>query len=185
MGTVYSQGNSPITLLQAMSNLKRQKPSLSSTIRLVFFGKWTREFFAYLEKTDCFDQVELHDYMPHKKALDFANSMDALALALHSNLHGSDHVTPGRIYEYLYLKKPILAMCPLKGDLAQLIKQSEAGEVLDYFDVGGISEILETWILKKNSFSNAYSFKSLEQFDRRLLTQKMMDHVSNCLNIPE
>jgi glycosyltransferase involved in cell wall biosynthesis len=168
-----------------MSLLKQKNQSVSSKLRVIFLGKWTREFISYIWKTDYFDQLELHDYLPHKEALEFANSMDALALALHSNLAGSDYVTPGRVYEYLYLKKPILAMCSLNSDLAYLIKQCEAGEVIDYFDVDGISEILENWISRKNSFSNAYSFQSLEQFDRRILTQKMMDHVSKCLEVSE
>jgi glycosyltransferase involved in cell wall biosynthesis len=185
IGTVYSQGNAPQTLLQAISLLKQKNRSVSSKLRVIFLGKWTREFISYLREIDCFDQIELREYLPHKEALDFANSMDSLALALHSNLAGSNYVTPGRIYEYLYLKKPILAMCPLNSDLAHLIKQCNAGEVIDYFDVEGISEVLDKWLSRMDSITSSYSFKSLDQFDRRILTKNMMDHVSKYLKMSE
>lgn len=174
MGTIYSQGNAPITLLEAFSRLMEEEPQLARKLKLIFIGKWIRSFQSKVASLNIDSQVELIQYSPHREALTLAKKWDALALSLHSGLAGSDMVTPGRIYEYLYLKKPVLAMCSLNGDLAYLIKKSDAGEVIDYQDVQGILDILVYWLRKG---PRKYLFNNLDQYDRKAQSQKMMKFV--------
>jgi len=175
MGTIYSRGNAPYTLLRAVSILKRNDHQLSQKLRIVFMGKWTRSFYSWVQGLDIRSQVEFIPYQPHQKALELARDMNALALALHSQVPGSDLVTPGRIYEYLYLKKPILAMCALPSDLADLIQNNNAGEVVDYQDTGKIVEILSAWLMNGVT---AYSYDHIESYDRRVQTVELLEFIA-------
>ncbi|RMG63188.1 MAG: hypothetical protein D6715_11460, partial [Calditrichaeota bacterium] len=49
MGTIYSQGNRPLTLLQAVRCLKEEHPELARKLQLVFLGKWSPDFLRLLE----------------------------------------------------------------------------------------------------------------------------------------
>jgi hypothetical protein len=174
MGTIYSQGNAPLTLLEAFRQLNDREPELARKLKLVFVGKWTRKFYSKISELGLTAQVEFISYLPHKEALKLAKKWDALALAIQGGIKGSEMVTPGRIYEYLYLKKPVLAMCPPDSDLSYLIKNSDAGEVVDYHNSPAIYKILTAWLSKGVP---RYAFKNLEQYDRKLQTLEMMKFV--------
>jgi len=178
MGTIYSQGNAPITLINALSILRQKNSPLNQKLKLIFIGKWTESFYSWVMSQDIHSQVEFVPYLPHREALELARTMNALALALHSDLEGNELVTPGRIYEYLYLKKPILAMCAPKSDLAELVQNSNAGEVVDYRDTNGIVQILTRWL---TTGVLSYSFKNLELFDRKLQTGELLEFIRQIL----
>lgn len=177
MGTVYSQGNAPLPLLEALTSLHQEEEESKQKLRLVFIGKWAGEFLKKIKEHPYSHHISLIDYLPHHQALAYAKSLDALALAVQSDLPGSAQVTPGRIYEYLYLQKPILAMCSPTGDLARLIRECQAGEVVDYYHVSELVDVLKKWLKDPAAMKVNYTFQNLEQFHRRLLTAKLMNFI--------
>lgn len=182
MGTVYSQGNAPLPLLDALTFIHQEEKEAGQKLRLVFIGKWVGEFLKKINEHPYRQYISLVDYLPHHQALAHAKSLDALALAVQSDLPGSAQVTPGRIYEYLYLQKPILAMCSPAGDLAWLIRECQAGEVVDYRQVRELVDVLKKWLRDPAAMKANYTFQNLEQFHRRLLTVEMMKFIKSFLS---
>ncbi len=177
MGTIYSQGNRPESLLEALRQLKIVQPNLLQKFRLTILGKWTPEFPEFISGLGIDDLVELLPYLPHGAALKRAAQFDALTLAIDSRIPGSAAVTPGRIYEYLYLQKPILALCPPNSDLANLIQNSTAGEVVDFENIEGIKTILNNWIERPAEMSERYTFENLATFNRKQQTQQLLKFI--------
>lgn len=179
MGTIYSQGNRPVSLLKAMDELFTGDPGIKKKFKLVFLGKWSSDFLDLLDRYKIGENIELIAYMPHREALEKAAEFDALSLSIESNLPGSELVTPGRIYEYLRLKKPVLALCPPDSDLAFLIRQHQAGEVVEFQNVEEIKSILQNWIGNRRSFSDKYKFKHLENVNRCHLARELLLFLEN------
>jgi glycosyltransferase involved in cell wall biosynthesis len=177
MGTVYSQGNSPRPLLDALCELRKVDPQITEKVKVVFLGKWSNNFLESTESYTLNDAIDWINYLPHREALSVANNLNSLAIFIDSNFAGSENVTPGRIYEYLFLKKPILALCPNNSDLAYLIKQSEAGIAIDYDDLDSLKTILSRWIYTPTDFNKEFKFKNLEEFHRKYLTEKMIKFI--------
>lgn len=182
MGTVYSQGNTPETLMTAVTEILKAHPDTGSKILIYFIGKWTREFQKWVDILGIESGVKWVGYLPHLEALDLAKQMHLLALAVQSDIAGSENVTPGRIYEYLYLKKPIIAMCPLKGDLAKLIRHTNSGIVLDYYDLKGVKNFILQWIRDSKKVSKQFMFKNINDYDRRILTNRFVRYVGRITN---
>ncbi len=174
LGTIYSQGNRPLTLLQALGEMLGQSPELRRNFRLVFIGKWSPDFLARFRACPLETVTEFVPYLPHRRALAAAAEMDALALAIESRFPGSERVTPGRIYEYLALRKPVLAMCPPNSDLAELIRETRSGEVVPYDDVEAIKRVLAQWLTYPDRSRENYAFLHLDQFERRVQTRELM-----------
>lgn len=174
MGTIYSQGNRPITLLKAVEELIKEEPQFESQICLKFLGKWSSDFLKLLSQFQIKKNVELIPYMPHQRALKKAEEFDVLSLSIESKLQGSELVTPGRIYEYIRLSKPILALCPLESDLAFLIKEHNAGETIEYNQTAKIKSQLKKWIANRSSLKELYSYDHLQKLDRRQLTNSLI-----------
>lgn len=171
LGTVYSHGNRPLTLVRAFSEMIREDASLAKRMKIVFLGKWAPEFRTTVESLRLNGAVEFATYLPHKKALRAAGRFDVLALALECGRPGCDMVTPGRIYEYLRLQRPVLAVCPENGDLANLVRECQAGEIVEDEDVARTKSILRQWLENRENIHCAYSFKNIDSFNRREQTR--------------
>lgn len=182
MGTVYSQGNAPWTLLDALARMKKRNRGLKNKLKIVFVGKWAQNFIEKVRTWGLNEILEWQGYMSHCQALALATRFNALALAIESGVPGSENVTPGRIYEYLHLKKPILAMCSPNSDLARLVADGRAGEVVEYGDVSGIQKILDNWIQNRDSLSGRYLFLNSDAYHRRELTEDMMAFVEQVMH---
>jgi glycosyltransferase involved in cell wall biosynthesis len=175
MGTIYSQGNRPVTLLKAVDELLKDDPGLKSKIKLTFLGKWSSDFLKLLGQFEIRGNTELISYLPHQQALKKAAEFDALSLSIESNFPGSELVTPGRIYEYLRLHRPILALCPMNSDLAFLVREHNAGEAVEFERIDEIKSILKSWIENRSSLSQKYKFEKLDELDRFQLSKALLD----------
>ena len=175
LGTVYSQGNRPTALLRALQQRYAREPDLPSRFRLSFVGKWSPDFLTLVNEMGIDPLLQFIPYRPHREALALAARFDALALAIDGDLPGSAEVTPGRIYEYLYLRKPVLALCPKNSDLACLVRDNRAGEVLASDDVDGIERVLADWMTSRSLLSQRYGNANLEIYSRPRQTEALME----------
>lgn len=181
MGTVYSQGNRPLPLLAALREMLAADPGLPERFKLIFLGKWTPEFDARLTGEGLDPIVERLPYQPHDQALATASGFDALCLAIENDRPGSGEVTPGRIYEYLALRRPVLALCPVESDLADLVRDHAAGEVVPYGDVAGTREVVERWMAKRERLAHRYGGADLSAFSRKDQAGAILDFVERVL----
>lgn len=175
MGTIYSQGNRPTALLRALQQRYAREPDLPERFRLSFIGKWSPDFLALVDEMGIAPLLQFIPYRPHREALTLATRFDALALAIDGDLPGSAVVTPGRIYEYLYLRKPVLALCPEHSDLACLVRDNRAGEVRASDDVAGIEQVLADWIAHRSQLRQRYGNANLEIYSRVRQTEALME----------
>lgn len=179
MGTIYSQGNRPLTLLKAIENMLEGEPAVTSQIKLVLLGKWSPDFMNIVSKSGLKDVVAWETYLPHREALKKAAGFDALSLSIEDDIPGSEMVTPGRIYEHIRLKKPVLAICPPESDLAWLVKHHRAGEVVAYNDVAGIKAVLLDWISHRDEIAQKYRFTGMGKISRKTQTAELLKFLGN------
>ena len=111
------------------------------------------------------------NYLPHEKCLQIAKNSDVLLL-----LVTSEENLPGKIFEYLALKKPIMAIAPEKSLASKLIKSLNAGIILPPKNLKKIKkailDLYQKWKIGKLLKDVNYSSK-LEEYDRKFLTMKL------------
>ncbi len=180
-GTIYSQSNWPLPLMEAVRQLDSSLKERSQSLKIYFVGKWSGDFLNRLRELNLDHRIEQVGYLPHREMLSRARQMDVLVISHQSGLPGSPFITPGRIYEFLRLRKPILALCDRQSDIADLVRGSRAGEVVDYWDVEAIRDLLARWINDKTALRKNYSFSRLEQFNRKELTQTFLKFLAEIL----
>ena len=88
--------------------------------------------------------------------------MDALCFILDDRNRNSINTIGGKVYEYLRLKKPILALAPENGEAADLIASTQSGEVISPQNTDKICETLSRWILGKNN----YKYLDVDRYNR-------------------
>lgn len=131
-GIFYQQRN-PRLLLQGVRELIDEGKIDASQIRLQFAGVF--DYPGYTDNWDCVHHLQLENIvdvmgnLPHKQALTAMKNADILLL-IGDTAPGSGVYIPGKLYEYMAISHPILALS-LEGESTKIIKKFQLGEVVD------------------------------------------------------
>ena len=140
-------------------------------VRLV--GKVDPSIVRYIEKNGLQSFVEFMDYKPHKEILKLQQSAQCLLLSV-NNVPSAKGIVTGKLFEYLAVNRPILAIAPKDGDLASILPDTRAGFVVDFQAKEALRKnLLEMYVDYKKGTLHAQG-RGVEQYHRKALTQKMV-----------
>jgi len=158
-GTFYSHINKPTPVFKALSRLA---PELREKILFHHIGNTQIDLQKMVSKFGLQDHVRLWGYLPHKTCIENLNKMDAFCFILDDKNKYSRNTIGGKVYEYLRLKKPIMALVPADGEAAELINKTKSGVVISPKDIQHICETLKTWVKKPVD----YKYSGIEAYSR-------------------
>lgn len=133
---VFWEDRKPDYFLYALHDLFREQPMLRGRIEALFIGKFRKENSKLVEKLKLHDTIKVVDYLPHQHCVNNLLASDVLWMMVNDDV-GS----PGKTYEYIGARKPILGCAP-EGFLKQTILEA-GGRVTAPDDVVGIKRAIE------------------------------------------
>jgi glycosyltransferase involved in cell wall biosynthesis len=157
-GSFYSHLNNPDILFAAMSHLKKQ----GIKIHFHHIGDSVYDVLKLAGRHDVEDQFHSWGYQNHRECLKILQAMDAYVLILDERIKNADKTVGGKVYEYLRLQKPILAIVPAEGEAARLIHDTDSGMICSSLRGESVAEALKVIYLKQKRFT----FKNIKQYDR-------------------
>ncbi len=178
-GTFYSHINHPKLLLSAMARLKESASQTAARLRFYHIGFSHVDLSALSAKYGVADQVVQLGYLPHKEALGVLKKMDAFSLILDDANPKSKHTIGAKVYEYLRLKKPILAMVDEKGEAAALLRRTDSGLVISPQCTQTVAETLRRWIEQPPQFT----FKHIEDYSRERLSRRFLEVFEQAIDL--
>lgn len=190
LGT-WGTGRSPETFLLAVKNLVENKRDIKGNLNIQFIGefKYDPELLLrikqIIEDYQLGEVINLIQFMSYRKSLEGLLHSDMLLLFLP---YLQVDYTPAKLYEYLYARKPILAIVPSEGETAQIIKETRTGVVISPIDISAIEETIrnayERFLRGKLQINPNKS--EIAKYDRRRQTEmlagifnRLMEHNSN------
>lgn len=177
-GTFYSHINNPKFLFAAISQLKKDDSDRKRPVHFYHIGHSALNLEKLAARYGISDRVHRTGYLKHRECLKQLSDMDALCFILDDRHRYSGHTIGGKVYEYLRLKKPVLALVPANGEAAELIRKTDAGAVLPTHDVKQIAETLQRWTRRKP----AYRFKNIDIFDRAVQAGQFLEFMNEAIN---
>ena len=106
-------------LVRSIEHLNQTHPELTDRLELVCVGRKTPEQLAILDRLrNTSTKLVSIDYCDHSIALQWLQSANGLCLLL-SDVPGADRVVPAKLFEYLAVRKEMLAICPA-GETAEI-----------------------------------------------------------------
>lgn len=98
-------------------------------IRLVHCGYLSKQVIDYLQAHSLEDLVEVHGTLPHSDAITLTAATDIRLLLLYETAYSSS-IVPMKLYNYLIMNGPILALAPETGVTASIISKTRMGCVI-------------------------------------------------------
>jgi glycosyltransferase involved in cell wall biosynthesis len=149
-----------------------------------FLGDFRPADREWAESLGLGDRLELHPYLPHRRALELERSSDALLLLIPEAAGRGRGVLSGKVFEYLAAERPILAVVPPDGAAADLIREVGAGVVVPPDDVAAIRDALDGLVgrWQAGSLNGAVLADDVrERLDRR---SRVREYADLLLNLP-
>ena len=170
-GSLYANGRDPQPLFQAIAKLKQEKVINKDNFTLRFRpGKssWFQKELAQL------DIAELIEFLPSVSFDEAQQEMMSSSATLLIQDEIFCRQIPGKIYEYISAKKPILAISPKDSATADLIEKLPFG-----FSAWGVDNIA---VAMKSLLSQEVGQVDIEQYSRQSKTKVLANILDNAVN---
>ena len=137
MGKVYRGLTEPWDLIAAITRLRNTDPTAAVSLEIV--GDASQEVRDVARSAGI--DVTFTGYLSHADAVERVATAD-VALVLIADRPGAGVHVPGKVFEYLGIGLPVLAIVPEHGEAAELIRTAKAGWVFPPHDVDGVAALL-------------------------------------------
>lgn len=166
---------SPYYLLHALAQLIDEEPDLAKRLHLVCTGMSGQSERRIASELDLDAIVTIESYIPHEESVSYLQQADMLFLPMHHLPKGMNaSIVPGKTYEYLASRTPILAAVP-KGDAKTFIEQAGGHYVCEPESVSQMKSAIKAEMANWESATqrSQASSQGINQFERIELTKKL------------
>lgn len=170
-GLFASDGN-PDTLWKVLSEKCRTDREFRKMLRIRLVGKTDREIISSIRSCGLDENLVDLGYQSHQTAVREQKGATLLILPLRKEPEYRA-VLPGKLFEYLASRRPVLGIGQSDGAMASILRRAKAGEVYGWDDSTGISACIDrNWDAFKNGESCLRS-GNIEQYSRKFLAGRM------------
>ncbi len=144
-------------------------------VRFVLCGYCSRQVADYIATRGIEDLVVRHGELTHTAAMRMVAGTDLLLALLYDNAY-SDAIVPLKLYSYLPMRRPILAIAPEEGATAALIRSTRTGVIVPPRDgIDAIARALRRYFdaWQTGTLSHDPDDTAIARYDRRAQTLEL------------
>lgn len=169
---LFAADGDPDVLWRALAEKCADNASFAEKLKIRLVGKTDREIHESIERAGLGKYVTDRGYQPHIEAVKEQLGASILILPLRKEPEYRATL-PGKIFEYLASRKPVLGIGQSDGAMAALIEQTHSGEVFDWEDKVAIASFVDRCWELYLSGENWNNTDNIEQYSRTATTAKM------------
>jgi hypothetical protein len=178
---MLTQNRTAEPFLRGVRRFLDNRPDAGQSLEVVFVGAREDRNEEASRRLGLDGKVEFRDSIPHDETLQLERGSHILLLIKHVNPDYSG-IVPGKLYEYIGLRRPILALVP-DGEAARLVTSLNRGVVAPQQDAAAIARILDRLYTayKDGSLDSLFDLTPREQFSRKNLAGELaalLDEIS-------
>ncbi|QED36848.1 glycosyltransferase family 4 protein [Antarcticibacterium arcticum] len=173
IGSLLS-GRNPQNLWNVLHELVEENPDFANDLRLKLVGAVSEEVLDSIKNSGLEKNLDQIGYVAHREALMLQNRAQVLLLIEIDSVE-TRGIIPGKLFEYLASKRPILALGPEKWDVERILYETGSGNFFNYSAKDELKyRIMAYYKLYKQDLLSSES-KNIEKYSRRSLTGKLAD----------
>ena len=164
----------PEMLWEVLGELLIEVEEFSKDLSINLIGKVDGQVKEQIKKNNLENLTTYVDYLPHDEVVKSQNSAQVLLLPVNRVPFARGIIT-GKVFEYLQSNRPILAIAPKDGDLAEIIEETQAGVVVDFHEKQKLKEEILSFYKKYKEQNLRIDSINIEQYNRRQIAIKLKD----------
>ena len=177
IGLLPKQSN-PENLFRVLQVLCSQHKDFEKELQLNFIGDISDVVKTAVFNNKLVENTRFINYVDHANAIEYQRKAQVLLLLI-PNVKKCKGILTGKLFEYLSAKRPILAIGPEDGDLADVIEDTNAGVIVDFDNNDKLSsEILKLYHQYKKGNLEVNS-KNINKYHRKELTKKLASIINS------
>jgi glycosyltransferase involved in cell wall biosynthesis len=168
---------------QAIKEFVAENADAGAHLRVNFVGTKRGKYDHFIVQHNLQPHINYIGYVPHADSVQYLADSDALFLCQIPEYESASVKLPGKLFEYLYLRKPVLALT-LPGVTTEILERAGLGVVVNPNDVLGIkralADLFQQWRQKHWRFTPVDSV--IESFDRVRQAERLaniLDAITN------
>lgn len=169
---LMNEDRNPTNLWLVLSKLISDNSEFKKDLKIRLIGKVSDLVISEINKHGLSDNFEMITYLPHDEVIAYQEKTQVLLLAV-NNVASAKGIITGKIFEYLMAKRPIIAIAPVDGDLAEILNETNAGSVVGFNDSTNLKKYITELYSSYKSGNLEIDSNNIEQFHRKKLTEKM------------
>jgi hypothetical protein len=179
-GFLYGKRD-PKCFLDAVKLLIHERKLEHNSIRIFFVGliKLNYDLEKYLISNDLDNIVILQSHVPYEKSLEYLKRSDVLLLLQ----PGTTTQVPSKLFDYIGMRKPILAVSPYGGATYKLIKNEAIGIAAKSESIKDIADAIykmyDAWLNKKSIYN--INEEKFQKFNIKNVTSFLAESFNNIL----
>jgi hypothetical protein len=173
IGSLLS-GRNPKNLWKALYDLTRENEAFSSAFRLQLVGAVSDDVLSSIQEAGLSDFLIHKGYVPHIDAIKIQRSSQVLLL-IEIDSKDTQCIIPGKLFEYMVSKRPIIAVGPADADVSKLIFDTNSGYFFEYHEYEKIKMQLLQYFKQFQEQKLESHVIGIEKYSRRSLTRELAE----------
>ena len=171
IGSLYPERN-PKYLWDIIDEICINNEEFRSNLQINFIGNTSEKIIKYLSNKTFKSCVKFFDYVDYKRAIEFMCSSQIL-LMVEVNDNDSSYAIPGKLFDYLNSKRPIIAIGPDRSEVNQILYDTNAGKFFNYNESINLKLHIENLYNQYEMGSISYDAKNISIYRRKNLTEEL------------
>ncbi len=169
-------GRNPKNLWKAISDIARENEVFRTNLRLEFIGVVAQDVLDTIYRFELGPYINIKGYVSHAEALR-RQQRAQLLLLLEIDSKETQGIIPGKLFEYMAARRPILAVGPENWDAGTIIEETNTGKVFDYASGDELKEVILSWFKAFKNGVLSVGPTDIEKYSRRALTKQLVNHL--------
>ena len=183
IGSLLEKRN-PLILWKVLGNLKKEDKNFEKALKIKLAGRVSETVIASIKSYGLEENLELVGYVTHKEALKLQRKSQVLLL-IEINSEETKAIIPGKVFEYLAARRPILAIGPENADFFEIVTSTDSGNCFTYQEEEELKKQVLHWYKIYSTEGLPDNTGNISSYTRKNLTQKLAQLIDQVLDVSQ
>lgn len=179
IGSLLSERN-PKILWKVLSALKQEVKGFDTDLKLSLSGKVSQDVLRSITEYGLEKNLEVKGYLSHREAL-IAQREAQVLLLIEIDNKDTQAIIPGKIFEYLAARRPILGMGPSGSDFFKIVSDADAGASFTYNQDNDLKAYILDLYTQFCNEGIKENKGDISQYSRQSLTKNLAEVLHNLI----
>ncbi len=171
---LMNDDRNPKGLWRVLGKISAADPDFKADLKIRIVGSCSPEVLLSIKGNGLSDNLDNLGYQDHIQVARYQQSAQILLLTV-NEVPSAKGIVTGKIFEYMQARRPVLAIGPTDGDLADIIDKTRSGVIIDFGDEDGMEKVIHGFYEQYKTGSLTVNSRNIEGYHRRNLTGELVE----------